>query len=238
MTTGPNINTILIENSDSSKVLNSFDQQRKVCSFHEMKRALLAIYDQKVARWFLAMDYYDKGITEHTLRVTGISLAIGRLLDLSLDDLHYLQFGTIMHDIGKLGIPDAIIQKPGKLSAIEFEVVKRHPVYGYEWISKNGYFVPARVIPLHHHEHWDGMGYPYQFAAKEIPLLARVVAVADVWDAITSDRPYRKAMTNDQAAQILVNEAGKQFDPEIVDAFFSLGVQEGKEIDFVSALVF
>ena len=205
--------------------------------FEEMKQALLCIYDQKVERWFKAMDYYDSGITEHTLRVTAITLALGYQIGLSLDTLRNIQFGSVLHDVGKLGIPDKIIQKPGSLTKSEFEVIKMHPLYGFQWISRKAFFEPAQVIPLLHHERWDGSGYPYHLKGKEIPLIARLSAVADVWDAITSDRPYRKAMKKVEASNIMVNEAGSHFDPDIVDAFFKLGIHEDIELDYVSILV-
>ncbi len=205
--------------------------------FEEMKQALLCIYDHKVARWFKAMDFYDSGITEHTLRVTAITLALGYQIGLSLDDLRNIQFGSVLHDVGKLGIPDKIIQKPGKLSTSEFETIKMHPLYGFQWISRKSFFEPAQVIPLLHHERWDGSGYPYHLKGIEIPLIARLAAVADVWDATTSDRPYRKAMTKEAALNILINESGSHFDPDVVEAFFKLGIHEDLELDYVSILV-
>ena len=202
-----------------------------------MKSHLLSIYDGRIDRWLQALDNYDRGITGHTLRVTAISLQLGRLLGLKKEQLVYIQYGTLLHDIGKLGIPDAIIQKPGKLTPEEYQVVQKHPLYAYEWLAKRNDFQPAKVIPLFHHERWDGTGYPRKLKGREIPLLARVVAVVDVWDAITSDRPYRRAMSNEQAIQLIKSESGTHFDPDIVKAFLKLGLVKSHTVPYSHALI-
>lgn len=205
--------------------------------FKKMKRDLLSIYNGRIKRWFDAMDLYDRGITTHTLRVTAISLELGRALGLNSEELLSIQYGTLLHDIGKLGIPDSIICKPGKLTPQEYEIVQKHPIYADEWLTNWDKDEPARAIPLHHHERWDGCGYPYRLRGEAIPLLARVVAVADVWDAITSIRPYRGAMSNAQAIRVMRAESGKQFDPDILKVFLNLGVQETRTVPFSSALI-
>lgn len=214
------------------------DQLNLVMDFEKMKAHLLSVYDGRIERWLQAMDIYDRGITGHTLRVTAISLELGRLLGLKKEQLVYIQYGTLLHDIGKLGIPDSIIQKPGKLTRDEFQVVQKHPLYAYEWLSKRDDFQPAKVIPLFHHERWDGTGYPRRLKGKEIPLLARVVAIVDVWDALTSDRPYRGAMSNEQAIDLIKSESGTHFDPDIVKAFLQLGVAKTRSAPYSQALVF
>lgn len=205
--------------------------------FEMMKHKAIKLYSGKVELWFQAMDLYDRGITAHTLRVTALSLELGRLLGLNQEELAYIQYGTLLHDIGKLGIPDAILQKPGKLNAKEFQVVKMHPLYAYDWISDRDDFFPAKVIPLYHHERWNGSGYPYGLAGTDIPMIARVVAVVDVWDALTSDRPYRRAMSNSKALRLIKLEAGKQFDPDVVKAFLKMGVDKPRLIPYASALI-
>jgi putative nucleotidyltransferase with HDIG domain len=189
------------------------------CNFEQMKQELLIVYDKKVERWLQAMDLYDNEITEHTLRVTALSLKLAQSLGFSRTDLAYVQYGTLLHDIGKLGIPEKIMRKPGKLTAYEYQVVKQHPLYAHEWLLSQKEYQPAKVIPLFHHERWDGGGYPYGLKGREIPVFARLVAVADVWDAITSDRPYRKAMSETEALELIHSQTGKQFDPEIIAAF-------------------
>ena len=191
------------------------------CDIEQMKQELLVVYDRKVERWLQAMDLYDKEITEHTLRVTALSLTLAQSLGFNKTDLTYIQYGTLLHDIGKLGIPEKIMHKPGKLTPYEYQVVKQHPVYAHEWLLSQIDYQPAKVIPLFHHERWDGGGYPYGLKGKEIPIYARLVAVADVWDAITSDRPYRKAMSEQEALELIISQSGKQFDPEIIEMFLS-----------------
>ncbi len=195
-----------------------------------MKQSFIDDCDGRVERWLRAMDLYDREITTHTLRVTALSLELGRFMGLNNDELVYLQYGTLLHDIGKLGIPNTIIHKPSKLSAYEYRVVQQHPLYANDWIAKTRDYQPAKVIPLFHHEKWDGSGYPYGLKGEEIPLLARIVAVVDVWDAITSDRPYRKAMSNNRAVNLIKSEAGHHFDPAAVDAFFQLGLYRAERI--------
>lgn len=205
--------------------------------FEMMKHKVIKLYCSKVKHWFQAMDLYDHGITAHTLRVTAISLELGRFLGLSQDELGYIQYGTLLHDIGKLGIPEAILQKPGKLTSKEFQVIKRHPLYANDWISNGDDFLPAKVIPLYHHEKWNGTGYPYGLQGTEIPLIARIVAVVDVWDAITSDRPYRRAMRKSKALRIIKLEGGKLFDPGVVEAFLGLGVEKPRDFSYANVLI-
>jgi HD-GYP domain-containing protein (c-di-GMP phosphodiesterase class II) len=200
------------------------------CDFDQMKRDLLVIYDNKVERWLQAMDLYDHEITEHTLRVTALSLKLAEGLGFSQTELIYIQYGTLLHDIGKLGIPEKIMQKPGKLTPYEYQVIKNHPVYAHEWLINQSDYQPAKVIPLFHHERWDGGGYPYGLKGEEIPILARVVAVVDVWDALTSDRPYRQAMSAARAVEIITSESEKQFDPDIVKMFLKLGIHESQRV--------
>lgn len=212
-------------------------QLNLVLNFEKMKSHLLSVYDGRIERWLQALDIYDRGITGHTLRVTAISLELGRLLGLKKEQLVYIQYGTLLHDIGKLGIPDAIIMKPGKLTPEEYKVVQKHPLYAYEWLSQRDDFQPAKVIPLFHHERWDGKGYPRKLKGTEIPLLARVVAIVDVWDALTSDRPYRQAMSNEGAIRLIQSESGKHFDPDVVKSFMKLGLHKTQISDYSSALI-
>jgi putative nucleotidyltransferase with HDIG domain len=201
-----------------------------ICDFEKMKRDLLVVYNGKVERWLQAMDLYDQTITEHTLRVTALSLKLANGMGCSQKELVYLQYGTLLHDIGKLGIPEKIMQKPGTLTPHEYQIVQQHPVYAHKWLHKKHEFQPAKVIPLFHHERWDGSGYPYGLKGKEIPILARVVAIIDVWDAVTSDRPYRKAMTPEVAMELIISESGKHFEPDLVDMFIKLGIHETRTV--------
>ena len=127
-----------------------------------------------------------------------------------------------MHDIGKMGIPDAVLLKNGKLDEEEWEIVKKHPVYAFEMLSSIDYLRPALDIPYCHHEKWDGSGYPRGIKGKQIPLAARIFAVVDVFDALTSDRPYRKAWSKEKTLDLVREESGKHFDPEIVEVFINI----------------
>jgi HD-GYP domain-containing protein (c-di-GMP phosphodiesterase class II) len=137
-------------------------------------------------------------------------------------DLPIIRRGALLHDIGKIGIPDEILRKPGSLTKDEWEIVKRHPVYAYEMLEPISYIRPSVVIPYCHHEHWDGSGYPQGLKGEAIPLFARLFAVIDVWDALCSDRPYRRAMPENEVLTYLQDHAGSHFDPAIVEMFVLL----------------
>ncbi len=130
--------------------------------------------------------------------------------------------GALLHDIGKMGIPDEILHKPGKLTDDEWEIMHRHPQYAFDMLSHVDYLRPALDIPYSHHEKWNGSGYPQGLREKEIPLAARIFAIVDVFDALISDRPYRKAWDRGKVFNHIKQESGKHFDPQIVDVFFKL----------------
>jgi HD-GYP domain-containing protein (c-di-GMP phosphodiesterase class II) len=130
--------------------------------------------------------------------------------------------GALLHDIGKIGIPDSILLKPGPLTDDEWEVMRRHPTYAHELLAPIAYLRPSLDIPYCHHEKWDGSGYPRGLAGETIPLAARIFAVVDVWDALSSDRPYRDAWPSEEVLQYLRDGAGAHFDPRIVDTFLRL----------------
>ena len=133
----------------------------------------------------------------------------------------HIRRGALLHDVGKIGIPDEILLKPGRLTDEEWTVMRRHPVYAYEWLSPVAYLRPALDIPYAHHERWDGGGYPRGLKGTEIPLAARIFAVVDVWDALRSDRPYREGWPLEQVRDYLLENAGTQFDPQVVKVFLS-----------------
>jgi putative nucleotidyltransferase with HDIG domain len=165
-----------------------------------------------------AKDPYTAG---HSLRVQRIAVAIGEQLELSKDRLDALRLGALFHDIGKLGVPDALLTKPGQLSEAEFALLKRHSEEGARIVAKFGPLRATVPMILHHHERWDGRGYPYGLAEDTIPLEAAIIGLADAWDAMTTDRPYHRALDLEQAFAEVRAGRGKQFSPEVVDAFFS-----------------
>ncbi len=183
---------------------------------------LTLAYDTTLEGWSRAMDLRDRDTEGHTQRVAEVTLRLARAMGVPDADLVHLRHGALLHDIGKMGIPDGILHKPGPLSDAEWEVMRRHPLHAYELLSSIRYLRPALDIPYCHHEKWDGTGYPRGLRGQEIPLAARIFAVVDVWDALRSDRPYRQAWPDDQAREYIREQAGKHFDPAVVDAFLRL----------------
>jgi putative nucleotidyltransferase with HDIG domain len=165
-----------------------------------------------------AKDPYTAG---HSHRVQRIALAIGEELRLEAARLDALRFGGLFHDIGKLGVPDAVLTKPARLTPDEYELIKRHPDDGARIVEKFSRLAEAVPLIRHHHERWDGRGYPDGLAGEEIPLEAGIVGLADAWDAMTTDRPYHRALTLDEAVDEIRRNKGTQFAPGVVDAFFT-----------------
>ena len=171
-----------------------------------------------------AVEMRDQYTGEHTRRVTDYSLLLADELKLSSNEKYQIQIGTPLHDIGKIGIDDAILRKPGKLTNGEFEHMKTHTVKGATMLDSMKHLIPMIPIVRHHHERWDGSGYPDHLGAQTrvIPQIARIVSVADAFDAMTSDRPYRPAMPSERAFLELISKAGSHFDPNCVYAFMRL----------------
>lgn len=180
---------------------------------------LVLAYDATIEGWSRAMDLRDHETEGHTQRVTDLTLRLARAAGMSDAELVHIKRGALLHDMGKLGVPDAILLKPGKLTDEEWEVMKQHPVFAYEMLSPIAHLRPALDIPYCHHEKWDGTGYPRGLAGEQIPLSARLFAVVDVWDALRSDRPYRPAWTEERTRAYLREQAGTHFDPRAVDLF-------------------
>ncbi|PKN04727.1 MAG: hypothetical protein CVU74_05410, partial [Deltaproteobacteria bacterium HGW-Deltaproteobacteria-9] len=155
----------------------------------------------------------------HSERVTRFTEAIGRGLCLNDDQMRVLSISAILHDIGKIAVPEQILDKPAKLTAEEFDIVRKHPHAGADIISSIPSYDAILTGIMYHHERWDGTGYPEGLQGEDIPLFARIICVADVYDALTADRPYRKAWSSNQTMQFLEEEKGKMFDPELVDVF-------------------
>ena len=202
-------------------------------SFEELQISnsrLMLAYDATIEGWSRAMDMRDEETEGHTRRVTELTVRIARRVGISEDAIVHIRRGALLHDIGKLGIPDSILLKPGKLTEGEWEIMRRHPQYAYEMLSSIEYLRPALEIPYSHHERWDGTGYPRGLKEKHIPLGARLFSVIDVWDALTSDRPYRPAWSPEKAIQYITEQSGSHFDPQAVKAF----LDEMKEHHFSS----
>jgi HD-GYP domain-containing protein (c-di-GMP phosphodiesterase class II) len=179
-------------------------------------------YDTTIEGWSRALDLRDEGTEGHTERVTEMTERLARAMGMDENQMVHVRRGALLHDMGKMGIPDSILLKRDALSREEWDVMRRHPLYAYEMLSPIIYLQHSLDIPYCHHEKWDGSGYPRGLKGDQIPLAARVFAIVDVWDATTSDRPYRLAWTKEQAREYLLTQSGKHFDPQIVPVFLSI----------------
>ena len=201
--------------------------------FENLQRSnieLALAYDATIAGWSRAMDLRDRETEGHTQRVTELTLKLAHTMKLSDPELAQIRRGSLLHDIGKMGVPDNILLKADRLTDEEWEKMRQHPVWAYEMLSSIRYLQPALDIPYCHHEKWDGTGYPRGLKGEEIPLAARIFAVADVWDAITSDRPYRKGWPEEEALKYIEEQSGKYFDPKVVKEFFRLIYEEHRKV--------
>jgi len=190
--------------------------------FEELQHSNLDLalaYDQTLEGWSHALDLRDKETEGHALRVTETTLKLARAMGISQAELVHVRRGALLHDIGKMGIPDSILLKPAKLTDEEWEVMRRHPQHAYDMLWKIAYLRPSLDIPYCHHEKWDGSGYPRGLKGEQIPLPARIFSVVDVWDALTNDRPYRPAWTEKESLEYIREQKGKHFDPQSVEAF-------------------
>lgn len=183
-------------------------------------------YDTTLQGWAKALELRDKETEGHSRRVTEMTIALAKAIDLSDEDLVHIRRGALLHDIGKMAIPDEILRKEGNLTAAEKAIVAQHPTAAYELLSPIPYLEKALEIPYCHHEHWDGMGYPRQLKGEQIPLSARIFTIVDVWDALQSDRPYRKAWPKEKTVEYMQEQSGILFDPRLVPIFINLLEQD------------
>jgi PAS domain S-box-containing protein len=200
----------------------AIDNAQLLENLQRSNQELAMAYDNTLEGWGRALELRDKETQGHTRRVTDLTLRLARLVGVPEQDLVYIRRGVLLHDIGKMGIPDHILNKPGKLTEEEWEIMRQHPRYAHDLITPISYLRSAEDIPYCHHEKWDGSGYPRGLKGYDIPLAARIFAVVDVWDALTSDRPYRGAWPRKKVIQYLQDESGKHFDPFIVEQFIQM----------------
>jgi PAS domain S-box-containing protein len=177
-------------------------------------------YDATLEGWAKALELRDRETVGHAHRVIEMTLRVADKVGIRGESLQHIRRGALLHDIGKMGIPDSILLKPGPLTPNEWVIMRQHPLHAYEMLKTIDYLSPALEIPYCHHEKWDGNGYPRKLKGIDIPMSARIFSVVDVWDALTSDRPYRNAWPERQALDYIQMESGRHFDPEVVDAFF------------------
>ncbi|MCL4489945.1 MAG: PAS domain S-box protein [Chloroflexi bacterium] len=198
--------------------------------FDELQRSnteLLIAYNATIEGWSHALDLRDRETEGHTQRVAEMAERLARAMGMSEANLVHLRRGALLHDIGKMGIPDEILHKRERLSDEEQQIMRKHPMYAYEWLSPIEFLEPALDIPYNHHERWNGDGYPRGLRGEAIPLAARIFAVVDVWDALSSDRPYRDAWPHERVIDYLREQSNVQFDPGVVEAFVRLLENEG-----------
>lgn len=190
--------------------------------FQETFQSLQAVnraYTETLEGWSHMLDLRDHATDAHTHRSVDLTLILAKKLGIPSSKIENIRRGALLHDIGKMGVPDTILLKKGKLTEAEFEIMKTHPEKAYQVLSQIDHLTEALDIPYCHHEKWDGTGYPCQLIGEEIPIAARIFAVVDVYDALTTDRPYRKAWTVEDAIEYIENQSGKHFDPVVVKAF-------------------
>ncbi|MEW6455314.1 MAG: HD domain-containing phosphohydrolase [Acidobacteriota bacterium] len=221
---------LVLENLRYQKHLEEMVEERT----NELKKALEELnetYNETLNSLILALDFRDTETHGHSNRVTEYAIKIAESYGIEdKDELITLRRAALLHDIGKIAIPDYILRKPEKLSPEEWETMKTHSEIGYNMMRKVKFLQPASIIVLYHHENYDGTGYPYGKKNDEIPLGARIFAVADALDALTSDRPYRKAYSFEYAREEIKKNSGTQFDPKIIEAFLSVDLEVWKKI--------
>jgi PAS domain S-box-containing protein len=213
---------------DTNSVIEIQSTSRDITERKKAEEALQLAHDQlrdayerTIEGWVRALDLRDRETEGHTQRVTEITLKVAKQLGFSEEELSHIRRGALLHDMGKIAIPDEILQKPGPLNETEWEKMRQHPNYAYDMLSPIAYLRPALDIPYYHHERWDGSGYPHGLKGDQIPRVARLFAIVDVWDALRSDRPYRKQLPREQVIEYLREKSNILFEPKLVDLFLA-----------------
>lgn len=200
----------------------AIDNATLFTGLQQLNTELTLAYDSTLEGWSRALDLRDKESEGHSRRVTELTVCLARAMGIRDSELIHIRRGAMLHDIGKMGIPDKILLKPGPLDAGERRIMEQHPVYAFEFLSSTEFLQRALNIPYCHHERWDGAGYPRRLRGEQIPLAARIFAVVDVWDALRSDRPYRTAWSREKSKRHILEGSGTQFDPAVVEAFLGI----------------
>ena len=212
---------IMPQSNDEVAVLtDNFNQM--IASIQQSNMNLIKAYDSTLEGWSKTMDLRDNETELHMQRVTELTIRLAKRMGFKGEQLTHIYRGALLHDVGKIGVSDAILKKPGKLTEDEWVQMRKHPQFAYEIIYPIEYLRPSVGIPYCHHEKWDGSGYPNGLKGKEIPVIARIFAIVDVWDAMMSDRIYRKALLEEDVVKYIIETRGTHFDPQVVDAFLSM----------------
>jgi len=214
------ISGLTIEVQSASRDIT--ERKKSEEALQDAHKHLQEAYERTIEGWVRALDLRDKETEGHSQRVTEITLRVAQTFGFSEEELAHIRRGALLHDMGKMAISDEILQKKGPLNEVEWEKMRRHPMYAYEMLSPIEYLRPALDIPFCHHERWNGSGYPRGLKEIEIPLVARLFAIVDVWDALCSDRPYRDKLPLQEVIAYLREKSGQLFDPKLVDIFLSV----------------
>lgn len=209
-----------------SETAIALDNARMFTDLEKTNLELVSAYEATLEGWARTLEMRDRETEGHSQRVLGLTLRLAEKMGIHGEELVHIRRGSLLHDIGKIAIPDSILQKPGPLTDEEWETMRRHPSIAYEMLSSIHFLEPALEIPYSHHEKWDGSGYPQGLKGEEIPLSARIFAIIDVWDALSSDRPYRKAWSEEKVIEYIKEQSGTHFDPKVVDRFISMLIEE------------
>lgn len=222
-----NIAALLAANITISLLILLYSSFRNGLEIHrhaqlnDLNFQLQESYYATLEGWARALELMDKETEGHTRRVLERTVKLATELGIRGEELENMRRGALLHDIGKMGIPESILLKRGKLTKDDWEIIRTHPKIAYDLLQPISFLRPALDIPYSHHEKWDGTGYPQGLAGEEIPLAARLFSVVDVWDALLSDRPYRRAWPNEKVLEYIKEQSGIHFDPECVDLFFA-----------------
>jgi PAS domain S-box-containing protein len=205
--------------------------ERKIAEerLRDSAQQLALAYDATLQGWSLALELRERETAGHSQRVVSRTVTLAQRLNIAESQLEHIRRGALLHDIGKMAIPDQILLKNGPLSPEEWAIMRQHPLFAYRLLQSIPYLRPALEIPYSHHERWDGSGYPEGLKGEEIPLSARIFAVVDVWDALTSERPYKPAWGAEATRQFLLDNAGKLFDPKVVQEYLQMLDEENQE---------
>jgi response regulator RpfG family c-di-GMP phosphodiesterase len=198
------------------------DSAKMFENLQSSNEGLILAYNNTLEGWARALELRDIETKGHTKRTTEMTIRLAQAMGVNESELIHIHRGALLHDIGKVGIPDAILLKPGPLTEEEWAVMRTHPQLAFDMLASIAYLRPALDIPYCHHEKWDGSGYPRKLQGEQIPLAARIFAAVDVWDALRSDRPYRKAWTDSAAREYFLQQTGKHFDPAVVKEFMKI----------------
>lgn len=199
-----------------------YNIEKNLMQAKSSEAALRTNYDLTLEAWAKVMEYRDRETEGHSRRLVELTTGLARTMGIDEEQILRLRRGALLHDIGKLAIPDEILLKPAALTKAERKIIEKHPLYGREMLAGIPYLQPSVEVAYSHHEHWDGTGYPEGLKGEQIPLLARIFAVVDTWDALRSDRVYRKAWTVDKVITYLKQNSGTKYDPHIVEIFLGM----------------